>query len=357
MKRLIYAVLITAVSCEMLGLQSADDHGELRVSFAKEQESLTRAGLAIPDTSDFILTVRGSDGKIIYDGKYGDSPESMSLSPDSYTVTVISEEFSKPAFSSPQFGDEQCVVIPAGKSMDVKLVCRQMNSGIKLKIDSGFLDEYPNGVLMLKSSLGRLIYGYSEKRVAYFKPGEVSLVLNEGKTDKVLMSRTLKEQEILELKVLVASSSGPSQSAGEGGISVKVDTARTWISDSYVIGGNSSSGSGQYEALTVSEALSSIGEEDVWVSGYIVGGDLTSSSASFQAPFDSRTNLVLGPRSSTTDRESCLSVQLPSGELRNALNLVDNPDLLRRKICLKGDIVEAYYGIPGIKNITEYELF
>jgi hypothetical protein len=56
------------------------------------------------------------------------------------------------------------------------------------------------------------------------------------------------------------------------------------------------------------------------------------------------------------DKDACLSVQLPSGSLRNALNLVDNPDLLGRKICLKGDIVEAYYGIPGIKNLTEYEL-
>jgi hypothetical protein len=52
----------------------------------------------------------------------------------------------------------------------------------------------------------------------------------------------------------------------------------------------------------------------------------------------------------------CLSVQLPSGELRDDLNLVDNPGLLGRKVCLKGDIVEAYYGIPGIKNISEYEL-
>ena len=99
-----------------------------------------------------------------------------------------------------------------------------------------------------------------------------------------------------------------------------------------------------------------VGEEDVWVCGHIVGGDLSSSSASFDKPFESRTNLLLGPRSSTDDKEACLSVQLASGEIRNALNLVDNPELLGRKVCIKGDIVESYYGIPGIKNITEYEL-
>ena len=49
-------------------------------------------------------------------------------------------------------------------------------------------------------------------------------------------------------------------------------------------------------------------------------------------------------------------MQLPSGSLRDELNLVDNPQQLRRKIYLRGDIVDAYFGIPGIKNISEYIL-
>ncbi len=343
-------------SCDMLGPGPESGEGELRIAFARGQESLTRAGLEIPDTSDFLLTIRNSKGGLVYDGKYGDSPESMSLSADSYTVTVISEEFSKPAFSAPQFGDEQCVVVPAGKSVNLKLVCSQMNAGVKLKVGPEFLTEFPDGVLLLKSSLGRLVYGYSEKRTAYFKPGDVSLVLNEGSVDKVLMTRQLKAKEILDLKVSVASSGGNSSVSGGGGMSVKVDTARIWKSDTFVIGGSDGSGSGTYDAMTVYEALSSIGEEDVWVCGYIVGGDLTSSSASFMAPFDSRTNLLLGPRSTTKDKDACLSVNLPAGPIRDDLNLVDNPALLGRRICLKANIVDAYYGIPGLRNLTAYEL-
>ncbi len=350
----VLAVLSALNSCEMLEALNGFGKGELRISFVREQESLTRAGTVMPDTSDFLLTITDSKGKTVYDGKYGDSPESLSLDADSYTVAIISEKFTKPAFSAPQFGDEQCVVVPAGKTVDLKLVCRQINSGIRLKIDPGFLDEYPNGVLLLKSAAGRLVYGYSEKRIAYFEPGEVSLVLNEGKTDKVLMSRKLKAQEILELKVNVASSGGSSVQGGN--LSVCVDTLRNWVSDVFTIGGGNGGGDGTYNAMTVAEALSSIGEENVWVCGYIVGGDLSSSSASFDKPFESRTNLLLGPRSSTSDRDACLSVQLPSGAIRNSLNLVDNPDLLGRKVCLKGNIVEAYYGIPGIRYVTEYEL-
>ena len=49
-----------------------------------------------------------------------------------------------------------------------------------------------------------------------------------------------------------------------------------------------------------------------------------------------------------------MSVQLLKGDIRDALNLVDNPELLGRKVYMKGDIVESYYGIPGIKNITDF---
>ena len=59
---------------------------------------------------------------------------------------------------------------------------------------------------------------------------------------------------------------------------------------------------------------------------------------------------------STSSRSSCLSVSLPAGEIRDDMNLVDNPHLLGRKVCLKGDIVEAYYGMPGLKNLVDYEL-
>ena len=348
---------VVAMSCDML--VKTKEQGELRIAFAQDQAALTRAGMAIPDTSDFILTICDSKGRIIYEGAYGDSPESMSLEAGSYIVKVLSSEFAKPAFSSPQFADEQCVVVPSGGVADVKLVCRQANCGIRLKVDPGFLTAYPDGVLLLKSSFGRLVYGYSEKRTAYFKPGDISLVLSNKGTDEVLMTRNLEACDMLDLKVSVASSGSPATggTGKKGSISVSVDTTRNWMSGHYVIGGDNSDGSaGIRDALTVAEALSSIGDEDVWISGYIVGGDLTSASASFTKPFSSRTNILLGPRSSTSDKSACLSVQLPAGELRDDLNLVDNPGLLGRKVCLKGDIVESYYGIPGIKNISEYEL-
>lgn len=358
-KNLLLAVLVwlpTALftgSCDILG--GADSgNGELRISFSGDSAPYTKSQSEIPDTSDFILSVTDSKGTVVYEGAYGDAPESMSVAAGSYTVSVASCEFNRPAFSQPQFGDEQCVVVKAGGCVDVRLLCVQMNSGIRLRTDPGFLTAYPDGILMLKSAEGKLVYGYSEKRIAYFKPGKVSLVLNSSGKDEVLATRVLGSNEVLTLKVGVSSSES---SRPSGGISVSVDTARNWISDSYVIGGaDSSKGASKSDALTISQAMASSGEQDVWVCGYIVGGDLTSSSASFEEPFKSRTNLLLGPKSSTVSRESCIAVQLPTGTVRDWLNLVDNPSRLGEKVYLKGDIVEAYFGLTGLKNVSEYEL-
>lgn len=342
------------VACDVIG---PDDlgKGELRVSFAKD--AVTRNITEIPDTGDFLLSITDSEGGTIYSGKYDACPEVLEVPSGNYTVKVLSHEFRKPAFSSPQFGDEQCVSVPAGGVAEVRLMCEQVNCGVRLKVSPDFLTEYPDGVLFLKSAEGKLMYGYSEKRYAYFLPGNISLILNDGGTDEVLMTRNLQARQMLSLKVEVAESSLPDDEETQSAkVSVAVDTTRNWLDDTYEIGGISTAGASATEAMTVAQARSSAGAENVWVSGYIVGGDLSSSSASFTAPFKSRTNIVIGPKSTTCNRTSCLSVQLPAGELREALNLVDNPSNHGRKILLKGNVVEAYYGMPGIKNITDFEL-
>ncbi|MBR5835839.1 MAG: DUF4493 domain-containing protein [Bacteroidales bacterium] len=348
-------ILLACVSCQMLGVPDvASDQGELRVSFM--DDCPTRVQEDVPDTSDFLLTISGPDGEVIYDGPYGASPESMMVDAGSYTVFARSSDFAKPAFASPQYGDEQVVVVPSGGVADVKLTCVQLNAGIRLKIDKSFLDNCPNAALFLKSSAGKLMYSYTEKRIAYFSPGTVSLMMSDDGADKILLSRELQARTVLELSV---SASGKSHNPSEESVTIAIDTSRVWNQESYVIGGSgSSSGKGHSvsDAFTVSQALASLGEEDVWVCGYIVGGDLTSSSASFDVPFTSRTNLLLGPRSSTSSRSSCIAVSLPSGSVRDDVNLVDNQNLLGRKICIKGDLVEAYYGMPGLKNVTDYEL-
>lgn len=359
MKRITIFLLLTLpvlAACDMLGDGSAGKGGELRLSFDDTLSEDTRTVMDIPDTNDFLLYVTDSKGETIYEGTYGMAPESIMVKAGSYTVKAISGKFSKPAFSAPQFGDEQCVVVESGSAASVKLFCSQINSGIRLRVSSDFLTAYPGASLVLKSSAGSLMYGYSEKRIAYFATGNVSLVLSQGGTDKSLMTRWLEPGEILTLGVEVASGGTAGSVMGSKEISVAVDTSRVWTDAEFIIGEDGQKGTAPEDAVGITQAMSSVGEEDIWVRGYIVGGDLTSSSGSFEEPFTSRTNILLGPKPSTTNRSSCLAVQLQTGDVRDNLNLVDNPGLLGRKLYIKGDIVASYYGLVGIKNVTDYEL-
>ena len=340
-------------ACSKLG-DDVSNSGRLSVCFAGGSEILTRAYDNLPDTSDFILRVEDSAGKTIYDGAYGDCPETLEVKPGNYVVSVKSSDFVKPAFDAPQFGDEQCVAVADGKCTYVSLNCLQLNAGVRLDISSEFKSGYSDAALLLKSSKGSLMYSFAEKRMAYFSPGPISVLMTRGAVDEVLMVKELEACNMYTVKI-----SAPSVQNGASGcaLEVAVDTARVWNTDGIVIGSSASSGSQQQDALTVSDAKNAVGQDDVWVVGYIVGGDLTSASASFEAPFKSSTNLLLGPRSSVSDKGTCIAVQLPDNEVREALNLVAHPQLLGRRVALKGDVVASYFGVCGLKNTVEYVLY
>lgn len=350
---MLLAVLPVWISCGRLGEDEERVRSTLGICFSDGSELLTRSYLNIPDTSEFRLKVTRSTGESIYEGRYGDCPEVLDVAPGSYTVTVRSSESVKPAFDMPVFGDEQCVVVNAGSHAAVNLVCTQVNAGVRLDISKEFKSSYNDAVLFLKSSSGSLMYSVSEKRTAYFMPGPVSLMMSRGTQDNILMVRDMRPCDMLTLKVLAPSIG---QETFSGGMSVVVDTARVWVNEECIVGG-SDQAEDAGTALTVADARKAIGREDVWVTGYIVGGDLTSAAASFSGPFKSMTNILLGPRSAVSDKSACLSVQLPDNEVREVLNLVEHPEVLGRRVSVKGDIVASYFGICGVKNTVEYVLY
>lgn len=96
-----------------------------------------------------------------------------------------------------------------------------------------------------------------------------------------------------------------------------------------------------------------------WVKGYIVGYS-SSTSSSFTPVFnaeaaDNAANIILAPAADCTDQSLCIPVQLPSGDIRAALNLVDNPSNLGKEVYVFGNIYK-YFGLPGVKNTSAYKL-
>ena len=106
------------------------------------------------------------------------------------------------------------------------------------------------------------------------------------------------------------------------------------------------------------KAREAVGKTGVWVYGYIVGGDLSSTGAQVktQPPFSKKTHLAIASRASATTKSSCIAVELPVGELRNSINISDHPELVGRTIYLKGDIVSPYFATVGLKKVSDWRL-
>lgn len=349
MKKLhwVLAALLAVAACDDFSLlDKAREKGTLR--WTLESAPSTKSAEALPDTNDYILTVRDASGKVLYEGAFGDSPQALEVDPGTYTVGIVSIPFSEPAFDSPQYGDEQAVVVPAGQSVTVRLNCTLQNAGIRLRTGTDFLLAYPDGILFVQQDGAKLKYLYREDRVAYVKPGLASVLLyreNQSRYE-TLFSRLLEAREVLTLTICAPGGSG----GGSSHITVQTDTSKVWTSDTHVIGGNTGG------PISVADVPSHIGEDDVWVTGYIVGGDLTTAGKTVKTEDISKnTHLALADRSSTTDKASCLAVELPQGKVRDALNLVDHPSLIGRRVRLKGNIVEKYFGTVGMKGTSDYE--
>ncbi len=108
---------------------------------------------------------------------------------------------------------------------------------------------------------------------------------------------------------------------------------------------------------TVTEALAAYvdGEQiPAIVTGYIVGA---MNSTGYVPEFGNTTvatNIFISDDPDTDNETECLIVQLPSGEIRSALNLVDNPGNYKKQVKITGS-VEKYFKVAGLKTVTAYE--
>ena len=276
-------------------------------------------------------------------------------------LPVVSGKFSKPAFDAPQYGDSRSIRLASGQTAEVELVARQCNAGLRIRFSEEFSALYRDASIFVQSQEGTLAFGPSETRTAYYLPGNVYVLMNTGSESKMIYSVELSAGSIVTLRLSGAEKTVRADPVSGIGLALTIDTTRVrneiafaWDGDG--AGGEVPPAGVPKDAVGIAAAKGMAGSKDVWVYGFLVGGDLTSKSCSFEAPFSSRTNVVIAGDASCRDRSQCMSVQLSAGDIRNALNLVDNPALLGRKIYLRGDIIEAYYKLPGLTNLTDYRL-
>ncbi len=125
-------------------------------------------------------------------------------------------------------------------------------------------------------------------------------------------------------------------------------------------GGEIPAGDGtENSPYNVTQILGGVSGSDVWTEGYIVGwvdGAKIAEGSHFSVPSTSASNVLIADTPTETDYTKCVPVQLVSGtDVRAAVNLMDNPGNLGKKLSYKGNIT-TYFGVPGLKEGTAYKL-
>ena len=93
---------------------------------------------------------------------------------------------------------------------------------------------------------------------------------------------------------------------------------------------------------------------NVFVKAYIVGfvPDKAIDDAKFTAEgCEVASNVLIAASADETSVDNVMPVQLPVGDVRNAINLKDNPANYKQEVILCGNI-EAYFGKTGLKSVV-----
>ena len=310
------------------------------------------------DSTKYILTIANSYGTVFYEGLYINRPEMLYVKPGNYKVRIASEEFKEPGTLRPLFGQEVTVKAKKDSTMCIHLLSRQMTGGVRFEFTSGFLSWFKGTGLYLRRDSVSFKYNYGSRDYVYFYPGTITVKYKNkdgyptytppdkpGYEDTVLFTRKLKATELVTIKLDYDLTKVPST-----GLSMKIDTTRTRVSEYYNVPGIA-----PYGCQSVWYAQNHVGDT-LKLFGYIVGGDATSTTFNRVKPFKSKTNIVVAANDWQTLKEKTMAIELTEGPIRNALNLVDHPEHLKKPIAITGIIVDLYFGYPGMKKVTDYLL-
>ena len=361
---ILFSVTLLISSCQ--GLVFTDDEGDKGDKGDKGSGSLAmKFGEAavtkgvtkeFPDSNSFTLLVKRVDGPVVYNGKYGDRPANMVLVAASYDVSVFSRPFGAPQFDAPCYSDSKTVVVEKDKVTNLQFLCRQSNGAVLLSFTPEFKSRFGLWSTVLSDAAGSVVYPFSENRYLFMNPGEITVRIKQsavpGDSSGVLLTRrTLLPREMVAINL---HSSSSETGGGEGGATAKIviDTSSIWVKESLVIG-NLRDGSSKELALNADELAGYAGLKGVWVCGYIAGY-LTTSSLITTAPFDVETNIAIALTPGESLKSRCAGIALPTGAIREALNLKSKPGNLGKKIWVKGTVTDSYFGIRGVNSVTEF---
>lgn len=107
------------------------------------------------------------------------------------------------------------------------------------------------------------------------------------------------------------------------------------------------------DPYNVAAAIANQTNNMAFVKGIIVGYIQTGNQNTpfFGASDSLTTNILIADAANEKNVARCIPVQLPTGDIRNALNVKDHTENLGKEVLLYGQLT-AYFSQPGLKNVT-----
>ena len=291
---------------------------------------------------DFVLRISNSQAVEVLRERIGDLPDQIVLPVGGYTVEAYSAIFSEPMFDKPCYFGKTDIMIEVGETTEASLVCSQSNAGIKVVWSDSFSDLFSNYEAQITCEAGYLIYSPTETRTGYFLPGTVfiSIIVDEQTINGGSITLAAKDMVTLTLQ--------PKETpAGNLSINFSIDETVNNREIEIIIDPEYTGENSETNPYSVAQALTRPDETGVWVVGYIVGARTTGSWSP-----TATSNIVIADVAGETDLAKTMAIQLPTGAIRDELNIVDNPTNIDKKILVKGNLV-SYFG-RGIQNVSSY---
>ena len=344
---LLFILMVTA--CESLSWNE-EGKGALSIRMQKETAVRVKADVSFVD---YLIEIKDGSEGVVVSGSYSAIPDPVELDPGPYTVSALSEPMGAPAFDKPVYGSSVDVNVVAAVKNTLQMVCTQVNAGLRIVYKPEFEELYDSYSVEVTGMDGSLTYEKEEERTGYFASGTLEIVLSIDGEDPVQVSKNVIARDMLVLTIFPMEADPGTKGSIE--LQLSVDTTRVWRREEWKPGASASDGLTPATAYTVAEAQTLESGENVWVCGYIVGGDASTSSFKTSPPFTANTNLVIADSPVEVLRANCMAIELPTSpaSLRAEFGMVANgATLLGRRCWFRGNI-EAYFGHPGLRATKE----
>jgi hypothetical protein len=100
-----------------------------------------------------------------------------------------------------------------------------------------------------------------------------------------------------------------------------------------------------------------------WVKGYVLGAAKKSGSSCYGVCDNDNTSLVLAKTAEEGYSDNkIVTVELKDGDARNALNVVNNPELIGQMVKVRGTLLNSslnpnYLGKPGVRGVQNNDQY